>query len=318
MIRRITITLACLAAVGVPAAERFDGYAEYRQPGTVIIDGQKIGATPKTSFRGCASLEAVTLGVGMKVDGNRLPTGAVQAERIECTPWVVSPEEQRMIAGSDEAEQQWVRAGTLTMGDKAVGALLKDGPDVNRVRQMVAKLAPAYLGTGKFRSYVVDTKEWNAMVMPNGAVFVFRGLLNDLDEHEMAIVLGHEIAHFTHHHSVKGARQRKTSRMIGGAIGIAGQVAGGVTQVATSTGSSLATSALSSGYGRDLEDQADRVGLRYAFVGGYDVTRAPGLWQKFLDKYGQESALTNFFFSDHSRASARKKNLQEQIAWNYK
>ena len=327
----MAVVAGCLAVAGISggAADRLNGYAEFKQAGAVIVDGQQVTAGAKTSFKGCAAIDAITLGVGVKVDGKRLPSGAVEAQSIECAAWVVSPEEQAMINDSNDAEKAWVRAGRLAFSDgdggtKNIGALLKDGPDVKRVQGIVAKLAPAYVGTAKFRTYVVDTKEWNAMVMPNGAVFVYRGLLTDLDDQEMAVILGHEIAHYTHHHSAKGATKRKSNSMLGGAIGAAGQVAGATgaaggaaTQIATSAGSSLAVAALNSGYGRDLEDQADRVGLRYAFRGGYDVNRAPALWQKFLDKYGQESKLTNFFFSDHSRASARKKNLQEQIAWNY-
>jgi hypothetical protein len=324
-----TVAGCLLAMTGGSAADRFDGYAEFKQAGAVIVDGQRITAGPKTSFKGCASLEAIALGVGVKVDGTRATDGSVEAKSVECAPWAISPEEQQMINDSNEAEKAWARAGKLAFSDgegntTTVGPLLKAGPEVNRVNTAVAKLAPAYVGAGKFRTYVVDTKEWNAMVMPNGAVFVYSGLVRDLDDQELAIVIGHEIAHYTHHHSAKGNARRKKNSILGGAIGAAGQVAGATgaaggaaTQIATSAGSSLAVSALNSGHGRDMEDQADRVGLRYAFRGGYDVNRAPGLWQKFLDKYGQESKLTNFFFSDHSRASARKKNLQEQIAWNY-
>ena len=75
---------------------------------------------------------------------------------------------------------------------------------------------------------------------------------------------------------------------------------------------------MTAGYGRDLEDQADRVGLRYAYEAGYPVQDAPTVWQRFLDKYGQEDRVTNFFFSDHSLASARKRNLEREIANNYR
>ena len=44
---------------------------------------------------------------------------------------------------------------------------------------------------------------------------------------------------------------------------------------------------------------------------------APGVWQRFLEKYGQEDRLTNFFFADHSLASARQRNLAREIAHNY-
>lgn len=325
----VVVGCVVLAGIGGGAADRFDGYAEFKQAGAVIVDGQQITAGAKTSYQGCATIDAMTLGVGVKVDGKRLANGAVEAQKIECAAWVVSPEEQAMITESNNAVTAWVKMGRLAYSDgsggtKTIGALLKDGPEVKRVQTMVAKLAPPYVGAAKFRTFVVDTKEWNAMVMPNGAVFVYKGLLTDLDDQELAIILGHEIAHYTHHHSAKGATKRKRNSMIGGALGAAGQVAGATgaaggyaTQLATQAGSGLAVTALNSGYGRDMEDQADRVGLRYAFKAGYDVNRAPALWQKFLEKYGQESAMTNFFFSDHSRASARKKNLQEQIAWNY-
>jgi 23S rRNA pseudouridine1911/1915/1917 synthase len=71
------------------------------------------------------------------------------------------------------------------------------------------------------------------------------------------------------------------------------------------------------GFGRDLEDQANRVGLRYAYQGGYNVERAPSVWQRFLEKYGEGNKVTNFFFSDHSSAGARRKNLEQELRFNY-
>ena len=68
---------------------------------------------------------------------------------------------------------------------------------------------------------------------------------------------------------------------------------------------------------RDQEDQADRVGMRYAHEGGFDVSKGPRLWQRFAEKYGDQGALPNFFFGSHSRSSARAKNLQTEIALNY-
>ena len=39
--------------------------------------------------------------------------------------------------------------------------------------------------------------------------------------------------------------------------------------------------------------------------------------KKFAEKYGDQDAVTNFFFSDHSRSSARIRNLEREIALNY-
>src|SRR6185503_13079129 len=71
-------------------------------------------------------------------------------------------------------------------------------------------------------------------------------------------------------------------------------------------------------YSRDYEDQADRVGLRYVYEAGYDVGKAPGLWKKFADKYGDGNKVTNFFFGDHSTAMQRARALQQEIAFNYR
>ena len=72
-----------------------------------------------------------------------------------------------------------------------------------------------------------------------------------------------------------------------------------------------------SGYSREYEDQADRVGLRYVYQAGYDPARGPGLWGKFKEKYGEEDKITNFFTGDHSRPTERIKNINRQLKLNY-
>ena len=75
--------------------------------------------------------------------------------------------------------------------------------------------------------------------------------------------------------------------------------------------------AYQSGYGRGMEDQADRVGLRYAYEAGYDITKGPRLWNRFAKKYGEGNKVANFFFSDHSQSAARATKLEKEIAYNY-
>ncbi len=66
-----------------------------------------------------------------------------------------------------------------------------------------------------------------------------------------------------------------------------------------------------------MEDQADRVGLRYAYEAGYDITKGPRLWNRFAKKYGEGNKVANFFFSDHSQSAARATKLEKEIAFNY-
>jgi hypothetical protein len=78
-----------------------------------------------------------------------------------------------------------------------------------------------------------------------------------------------------------------------------------------------ASTAYRSGYGRGMEDQADRVGLRYAYEAGYDITKGPRLWNRFARRYGEGNKVASFFFSDHSQSAARATKLEKEIAFNY-
>jgi predicted Zn-dependent protease len=95
------------------------------------------------------------------------------------------------------------------------------------------------------------------------------------------------------------------SELDGGEAAAAGMLAG------------LTATAFGNGYSRNHEDQADRVGMRYAHEGGYDVSKGPQLWQKFGAKYGEQDAATNTIFGSHSRSSKRAKDLEREIAINY-
>jgi hypothetical protein len=147
---------------------------------------------------------------------------------------------------------------------------------------------------------------------------VYSGLLRDLDDDEVAIVLGHELVHATHEHSRKQAKKSLWIQLATlGALGATSTIDDDTKRLLAQVGASLAASAWTSGYGRDLEDQADRVGLRYAYEAGYDITRGPALWDRFARKYGNGSKALNFFFSDHSQSAARAEKLRVEIAHNY-
>ena len=154
--------------------------------------------------------------------------------------------------------------------------------------------------------------------MGNGAVFVHSGLMSDMNDDELAIVLGHELAHYTHEHSRKGMKRALITQLI--AVGVAAAaetIDDDKTRAVVGLATMFSSLAVTNGYGRDLEDQADRVGLRYAHEGGFDVRHGPRVWERFRQKYGEENRVANFFFSNHSQASARQRNLQREIALNY-
>jgi predicted Zn-dependent protease len=80
----------------------------------------------------------------------------------------------------------------------------------------------------------------------------------------------------------------------------------------------LSIQAWQNGYNRNLEDQADRVGLRYAHEAGFDISKGPAFWQRWRDRDGDLDRVTNFFLGSHSRPSDRKRNIEQELRLNYR
>ena len=79
----------------------------------------------------------------------------------------------------------------------------------------------------------------------------------------------------------------------------------------------LGASALSNGFNRGFEDEADRVGVRYAFEGGFQAQKAPALWRRFGERYKDQSGVKTFLFGSHSQSKDRARNLEAEVARNY-
>ena len=331
--RGLVVLIAGVLVIGLTAglpisaaqnAIRLDGYAEWRREGLIVIDGQRVRADQGTRWKGqSTSIQEVPLGHEVRVRGTRHTDGAIIAREMDVRPNGDALFEGDVHKGTDELEGLWLRSGEAFEVDgrgrrKVIGGVSRDGRSVDRVRRLVRRMTPSYVDQSKIRIYVVDNKEWNAMAMGNGAVWVFSGIMNDMTDDELAIVVGHELAHYTHEHSRRQMRKNMWGQFGSLAALLAAEaIDNNGLRAAAQLGSALGFSAWMSGYGRDLEDQADRVGLRYAYEGGFDIRNAPQVWQRFLTKYDEGDRVTNFFFSDHSLASARRKNLEQELRNNY-
>ena len=178
--------------------------------------------------------------------------------------------------------------GQLINDDKGMtvedfGELTTQGPEAERVRTIMTRLAPAHVAGMSPRSYVVKNDEWNAMAAPNYSVYVFAGLLHSLDDDEVAIVLGHELAHASHEHSRRQATRGQWTAIgaFAATLVVGETIDNDLGRTAAQMGTLLTASAMINGYSREHEDQADRVGLRYAWQAGFDVTKGPRLWSRF-------------------------------------
>jgi len=310
---------------------KLDGYAEWRYDELLIVDGQRVRATPRTLVVGNTSardIESIPLGSEVKVDGYRDADGSVLARKVEAKRNGSAMFEGEISSAFDATEDQWRRRGYVyEENGQRLGELFEEGPDVDRVRRIMTRLVPPSRRASEFRAYVIENDAWNAMAAPNGSVFVFSGLLRAMDDDEVAIILGHELVHTTHEHS-----RRQYKRSMWTQLGLASILAASESRGSKSrcdnretflqsglqTAAFLGALAFQNRYSRRHEDQADRVGLRYAYEGGYDVSKAPDLWRRFARKYGGQTETLNFFFGTHSTPSARSRNLEREIRRNYR
>jgi predicted Zn-dependent protease len=119
-----------------------------------------------------------------------------------------------------------------------------------------------------YQFLVVDSPDVNAFALPGGYVYITRGLMAYLgSEAELAAVLGHELGHVTARHSVQ-QMSAATAASVGAAV-----LQIFVPQARGTLGDNvinLLGNALLSGYGREHELEADRLGAEYLARSGYD------------------------------------------------
>ena len=199
------------------------------------------------------------MGFEVKAKGSRNADGALVAVELEAKPNGSALFEGDVKSMTDQAESEYRKAGrffnTLEGGrTETVGWMFDSGPKADRARRIVDSLLPPYVDPSQVRVYVIENKEWNAFAMGNYSLYVFSGMMDDLDDDELAIVMGHEIAHATHEHT---RRQFKKAMWIQlAALGVAAAAEEiddknkrAVAQLLVMFGAQ----AWSNGYGRDME-----------------------------------------------------------------
>ena len=137
---------------------------------------------------------------------------------------------------------------------------------VNEIGQRLAKAS--HRPGLDYRFLVVDSPDVNAFALPGGYIYITRGIMAYMNsEAELAGVLGHEIGHVTARHSVQQLSAH-TAANVGVTI-----LQIFVPQAGSALGSNVINilgGSLLSGYGREHELEADRLGAEYLARTGYD------------------------------------------------
>jgi predicted Zn-dependent protease len=181
------------------------------------------------------------------------------------------PKDAELVENSAEIEELLRRRGTV----------IEEGPGADLVRRVGRAVAPAspadpYL---RPRFALIRHPVPNAFALPDGQVYVHEGLLALLEnEAQLASVLAHECVHFEGHHAIVHARQAR--KKVGGLV-VFEMLLGTVADVgyleavlADALVVRLVAQAII-GYGRDLEEEADRRAVHRLLEAGYDPREMP-------------------------------------------
>ena len=169
---------------------------------------------------------------------------------------------------------------------------------------------------------LIDSDEINAWCMPGGKIVVYTGLFNvATTEEDLAVVIGHEVAHAVAQHGSERMSQILITNFGGAVLAEAVKKKPAEVQafwmasygVGTNLGYILP-------YSRTHEYEADYLGMVFMARAGYHPYYAVRFWDK-MERYSS-SGNTPEFLSTHPASSNRIKNLnaryEEVLAKHYK
>lgn len=197
----------------------------------------------------------------------------------------------------------------------------KQAEMVERVGNRIATATEAYLranGLGaEIDNYawefnLVKDNEVNAFCMPGGKIVVYEGILKDIHkEDDLAVVLGHEVAHAVAKHSNERMSQQLLAQYGGVALGVVlGSKSKEVQNLAAQVYGLGAQFGVMLPFSRKHETEADYMGLVLMTMAGYQPEASIGFWQRMSE--GKNSAVPEIMSthpSDESRIAALKKAI---------
>jgi predicted Zn-dependent protease len=199
---------------------------------------------------------------------------------------------------------------------------------------------PALRDSGQvhFRFRVIEDPTLNAFAFPHGSIYVHSGLVARTEsEAQLAMVLGHEVAHVEKRHALRHQRSARrkaigfgiaaaaTSIIVAGQAGQKAEkgdysgaaILGQTANIILGVGFPLAFMAAVQGYGRDLERESDEAGMAKMVADGYDPAQAPGLFALLLKEHPDPHKAERFFFSSHPANQERKATAEETLRTRY-
>ncbi len=198
---------------------------------------------------------------------------------------------------------------------KQKGALVAESDEqVQRLRYIASRIVPHTVACNarakdwQWDVELLRSNQVNAFCMPGGKIAFFTGILSrlQLDDNEVAVIMGHEVGHALLEHArermAKGTGTSIGLRVLAAALGL-----GALGDMAAQSTANVLTLK----YGRSDESEADALGLLLAARAGFDPRAGVTLWQKMAAlKKGKDSPS---WLSTHPAGADRIQAMQKRM-----
>ena len=221
------------------------------------------------------------------------------------------------------SERQMIAQSAASYGTViAEGPLSTDKQQVELVQQVGERIAAAVelyfknqgqselLAGFDWEFNLIDKDVPNAWCMPGGKVAFYTGILPyTQDEAGLAVVMGHEIAHAVVGHGTERVSHHLLQAGIGGLLGYATKDSEYQEAIMLTYGVGTHIGGILP-YSRLHENEADRLGLIFMAMAGYDPNAAIGFWQRMA---ASDSAAPPEFLSTHPADETRIRKMRQYM-----
>lgn len=164
---------------------------------------------------------------------------------------------------------------------------------------------------------VVDDPTVNAWCMPGGKVVVYTGILPvTQDEKSLAVVMGHEIAHAIAQHGNERMSNALMLQLGGAALSTALQTKPQLTHDIFMQSFGITSQLGMLKYSRSHESEADKMGVIFAAMAGYDPRAAITFWERMSQTGGQKPPeILSTHPSDETRVNDLKGYMKDALPY---
>ena len=240
---------------------------------------------------------------------------------VACTTVPITGRRQLNLVSDAEMQQQSYAAYRQFLSENKLSRDPQATAMVKRVGQRIQRAVEQYMAANGLQNELagfdwefnlVQDDQVNAFAMAGGKTVVYSGLLPVAqNETGLAVVMGHEIAHAIAKHGNERMSQALAQQFGGQTLAaLAGSqpgAASGLIKTVYGVGSQLGLLK----YGRQQETEADKLGLIFMAMAGYNPQEAIPFWQRMEAASGGQAPPE--FVSTHPSAGTRQRTLQQYM-----